>query len=128
VLDLEQINGARLPAQTLVLARSRVMREDKEPEQELQSMQAKIYILPVRTCLVSISRRAMIANLRSDKYDDQAQQFTQTLAIDGKVVSSRSDKIAKGGRFNTAVEGQGAFSGKIFSHSEYQVFKYLAGY
>ena len=69
-----------------------------------------------------------MANIRSDKYNDQTQQFTQTLAVDGKVVSSRSDKIGKGGRFNTAVEGQGAFSGTIYSHSRFQMLRNLAGY
>ena len=70
----------------------------------------------------------MMANIQPDKYDDQTQQFTQTLAVDGKVVSSRSDKIGKGARFNTAVEGQGAFSGMIYSHSRFQILRKLADY
>ena len=65
----------------------------------------------------------MEANIPSDKYDNQTQQFTQTVSIDGKVVSSRSDKVGKGGRFNTAVEGQGSFTGTIFSHSRFQMLR-----
>jgi hypothetical protein len=56
----------------------------------------------------------------SDKYSDQTQAFTQSIEIDGKVVSSRSDKVGKGARFNTAVEGQGKFSGVIYSHSKFK--------
>jgi hypothetical protein len=65
-----------------------------------------------------------IANIQIDKYAEAGQQFIQTLSVDGKVISSRSDKIAKGGRFNTAVEGQGAFTGKIFSHSKFDTLLY----
>jgi hypothetical protein len=119
VLNLEQTNGVHLPAQTLVLNLPQGMPEDSEREQGLQSMQAKIYTLPVRTYFIS-HKGELAANIHLDKYDDAAQQFTQTLAVDGKVVSSRSDKIGKGGRFNTAVEGQGAFQGVIFSHSRFQ--------
>jgi hypothetical protein len=70
----------------------------------------------------------MKTNISSDKYSDQTQQFTQTVAIDGKVVSSRSDKVGKGGRFNTAIEGQGSFSGTIYSHSKFQILKTMAAY
>jgi len=65
----------------------------------------------------------MMTNIQPDKYNDQTQQFTQTLAVDGKVVSSRSDKVGKGARFNTAVEGQGSFSGTIYSHSRFQILR-----
>jgi hypothetical protein len=63
------------------------------------------------------------ANRQLDKYDDKTELFNQTLAIDGKVVSSRTDKIGKGARFNTALEGQGAFTGTIYSHSKFQGLK-----
>jgi hypothetical protein len=68
-----------------------------------------------------IAGRRMMADVEPDKYSDQTQQFTQSLEVDGKVVSSRSDKVGKGARFNTAVEGQGKFSGVIHSHSKFRI-------
>jgi len=63
------------------------------------------------------------------KYNDQTQQFTQTLAVDGRVVSSRSDKVGKGARFNTAVEGQGAFKGTLYSHTySNNTFRFSSAY
>jgi hypothetical protein len=49
---LQQINGARLPAQTWAAVPKQDMRGNKEQELVLPSMQAKIYTLPVRTQLV----------------------------------------------------------------------------
>jgi hypothetical protein len=63
VQNLERINGVHLPAQTLVPVLSQGMREGKRQEQELQLMQAKIYTLPVRIQLVSVTRRTMIFNV-----------------------------------------------------------------
>jgi len=47
VAKLEQINGVHLLAQIWVQAPREDMQEDKEREQELQSVQVKIYTLPV---------------------------------------------------------------------------------
>jgi hypothetical protein len=67
-------------------------------------------------CVPGLCLSLIIANTRSDKYDEGTKQFSQSLAIDGKEVSKQSIAVGKGKRFNTAVEVQYGFAGTIYSH------------
>ena len=53
-----------------------------------------------------------------DAYDDSSKNYTQTVTVDGKVISSLESSSGKAIGWGTAVEAQNELSGTVTAHSK----------
>ena len=55
--------------------------------------------------------------LEADKYNEASGNTTQTVSVEGRVVSTLSTRSGKAIGFGTAEEAQNAFKGVVYEHS-----------